>query len=237
MSTKYKRILLKLSGEQLAGEREYGIDPAIAAWLANEVKKVTAVGCQVVIMVGGGNIVRGAQIAGHGIKRVTGDHMGMLATLINAIALTDIFESEKVATRCLSHIFAEQVAESFSYRLAEKHLENGRVVIVGGGTGQPYVTTDTGAITLGLEMDCEVVLKSTKVDGIYDKDPAKHDDAVRHETLTFQHAVENPHIKVMDKAALGLSMENNIHVIVFDGFKEDNLLKIVQGESVGTKIS
>ncbi len=237
MSVAYKRILLKLSGEQLAGDKEYGIDPAIGSWLAQEVKKVTEAGCQVVIMVGGGNIVRGAQIAGHGIKRVTGDHMGMLATLVNAIALTDIFESEQVATRCLSRIFAEQVAESFSFRLAEKHLENGRVVIVGGGTGQPYVTTDTGALTLGLEMDCEAVLKSTKVDGIYDKDPAKHDDAVRHENLTFQHAVENPDIKVMDKAALGLAMENNIEVIIFDGFREDNLLKIVRGEQIGTKIA
>ncbi len=237
MSTAYKRILLKLSGEQLAGDKEYGIDPKVGSWLAQEVKKVTEAGCQVVIMVGGGNIVRGAQIAGHGIKRVTGDHMGMLATLVNAIALTDIFEANSVETRCLSHIYAEQVAESFSYRLAEKHLQTGRVVIVGGGTGQPYVTTDTAALTLGLEMDCQVVLKSTKVDGIYDKDPAKHSNAVRHENMSFQHAVENPEIKVMDKAALGLAMENNLHVIVFDGFTKDNLLKIVQGETVGTKIS
>lgn len=236
MASKYKRILLKLSGEQLAGDREHGIDPKVGAWLAKEVKKVVDTDCQVVIMVGGGNIARGPQVSGGGIKMVTGHQMGMLATLINAIALTDIFEANGVKTRCLSRIFAEQVAESFSFRLAEKHLERGRVIIVGGGTGQPYVTTDTGALTLGLEMDCEVVLKSTKVDGIYDKDPAKYADAKRHEKLSFQHAVENPQIKVMDKAALGLAMENNMRVIVFDGFTEDNLLKISQGENVGTII-
>lgn len=237
MAIKYKRILLKVSGEQLAGNYESGIDPTFAKWLATEVEKVTKTGCQVVIMVGGGNFLRGAQIAGHGIKRVTGDQMGMLATLMNALALTDIFESVGLPTRCLSNIFAEQVAESFTFRLAEKHLENGRVLIVAGGTGRPYVTTDTGAIVLALEMDCDVVLKATKVDGVYDKDPAKHSDAKRHDDIAFQHAVENSDIKVMDKAALGLAMEQNEHIIIFDGFKEDNLLKIVQGEHVGTKIS
>lgn len=237
MSTKYQRILLKLSGEQLAGEFDSGIDPKLAGWLAEEVKKVTAAGAQVVIMVGGGNFVRGAQIAGHGIKRVTGDHMGMLATMINALGLTDIFEAHGVKTRCLSNIFAEQVAEPFVFRLAEKHLEKGRVIIVAGGTGRPYVTTDTGAVVLALELDCPVVLKATKVDGIYDKDPAKHKDAVKLDHVSYQDAVQNDSIKIMDKAAMGLAMENNMPVIVFEAMKADNLLKVVQGEAVGTTIS
>ncbi len=237
MATKYKRILLKLSGEQLAGEHEFGVDPKVARFLAHEIKKVVDSGCQVVVVAGGGNMVRGAEIAGNGIRRVTADQMGMLSGLMNAMALTDIFENEKVPTRCVSNVYAEQLAESYSYRLAEKHLEKGRVLIVAGGIGRPYFTHDTAAISLGLELDCEVVLKATKVDGVYDKDPTKHRDAIRHETLEFQHAVENPHIKVMDKAALGLGMEHSKPVIIFDGFKKDNLLKIVKGKNVGTLIS
>ncbi|MEI7683224.1 MAG: UMP kinase [Candidatus Saccharibacteria bacterium] len=237
MSVKYQRILLKLSGEQLAGKFDNGIDPELASWLAKEVKKVTEAGTQVVVMVGGGNFVRGAQIAGHGIKRVTGDHMGMLATMINALGLTDIFEAHGVATRCLSNIFAEQVAEPFVFRLAEKHLEKGRVVIVAGGTGRPYVTTDTGAVVLALELDCPVVLKATKVDGIYDKDPAKHPDAKLQKSISYQDAVQKDEIKVMDKAAMGLAMENSMPVIIFEAMKADNLLKVVQGEDIGTTIS
>lgn len=235
---KYQRILLKLSGEQLAGKFESGIDPELAGWLAEEVKTVAANGCQVVIMVGGGNFIRGAQIAGHGIKRVTGDHMGMLGTMINALALTDIFEAHNVKTRCLSNIFAEQVAEPFVHRLANKHLDNGRVVIVGGGTGRPYMTTDTGAVVLALELDCQAVLKATKVDGVYDKDPEKHADAKRHEHVPFQQAVEDNSIKIMDKAALGLAMEHDMHIVVFDALKKGNILAAAKGEaSVGTTIA
>jgi len=235
---KYQRILLKLSGEQLAGKFESGIDPELAGWLAEEVKTVAANGCQVVIMVGGGNFIRGAQIAGHGIKRVTGDHMGMLGTMINALALTDIFEAHNVKTRCLSNIFAEQVAEPFVHRLANKHLDNGRVVIVGGGTGRPYMTTDTGAVVLALELDCQAVLKATKVDGVYDKDPEKHADAKRHEHVAFQQAVEDNSIKIMDKAALGLAMEHDMHIVVFDALKKGNILAAAKGEaSVGTTIA
>ena len=237
MSAKYQRVLLKLSGEQLAGKFENGIDPELVGWLAEEVKKVTAAGAQVVIMVGGGNFVRGAQIAGHGIKRVTGDHMGMLATMINALGVTDIFEAHGVKTRCLSNIFAEQVAEPFVFRLAEKHLEKGRVIIVAGGTGRPYVTTDTGAVVLALELDCPVVLKATKVDGIYDKDPTKHPDAVKLDHISYQEAVQNAGIKIMDKAAMGLAMENSMPVVVFEAMKADNILKVVQGENIGTTIS
>lgn len=233
----YKRILLKLSGEQLAGKFEGGLDPEHAKWLAHEVKAAAKDGAQIVIMIGGGNLVRGAQIAGHGIRRVTADHMGMLATMINALALTDIFEHNGIKTRCLSNIFAEQVAEPFVYRQANKHLEKGRVVIAAGGTGRPYLTTDTAAVMLALELDCEVVLKATKVNGVYDKDPAKFDDAKRFEKLSFQKAVEDNGIKVMDKAAMGLAMEHDMPIIIFDVLKQGNIAKAVDGNHAGTIIS
>lgn len=233
---RYKRILLKLSGEQLAGQYEFGVDPEIAKFLAAEVKKVIETGCQVVMVVGGGNMVRGAEVAGRGIKRVTADQMGMLSGLINSIAMTDIFEAGGVQTRCLSNIFAEQVAESYSYRRAEKHLESGRVVILAGGTARPYVTHDTAAVSFALELDCELVLKATKFDGVYDKDPAKFDDAVKLSNISFQEAVEDNAIKVMDKAAIGLALEQNKPIGVFDVMKPDNLLHVVEGQNVGTLI-
>ncbi|HTE21594.1 MAG TPA: UMP kinase [Candidatus Limnocylindria bacterium] len=232
----YKRVLLKLSGEQLAGKYEGGIDPERAAWLAEEVKKTVAEDVQVVIMVGGGNMVRGAQVAGHGIKRVTADHMGMLSTMINALALTDIFEAHQVRTRCLSNIFAEQVAEKFIHRLAEKHLRKGRVVIVAGGSGRPYVTTDTAALILALELDCDVVLKTTKVDGVYDKDPEKFPDAKKLDTLTHQQAVEDGAIQVMDKAALGLALEYKMPLVIFNADKEGEIARAAAGENVGTTV-
>lgn len=237
MSTKYKRILLKLSGEQLAGEYDSGLDPKLAQWLAEEVKKLSSKGVQVVIMVGGGNFVRGAQIAEHGIQRVTADHMGMLGTLINALALTDIFEANQVKTRCLSNIYAEQVAESFVHRLANKHLAHGRVVIVAGGIGRPYFTTDTAAVELALEMGCDVVLKATKVDGVYDKDPEKFKDAKRIMVIHHQQAVEDNNIKIMDKAAMGLAMEHKMPIVIFKALENDNLIRVVNGESIGTQIS
>lgn len=237
MTLAYRRVLLKLSGEQLAGEYESGIDPKIASWLANEIKAVQGAGTEVVIMVGGGNFVRGAQVAGHGIQRVTGDHMGMLATMINALALTDIFEANKVKTRCLSNIFSEQVAEPFVHRLANKHLEKGRVVIVAGGIGRPYLTTDTAAVSLALELDCNAVLKATKVDGVYDKDPSKHVDAKKHQHIPFQHAVENTDIRIMDKAAMGLAMEHGMSIIVFNALKPGNIKSATEGKKVGTTIA
>lgn len=233
----YKRVLLKLSGEQLSGKYEFGVDPEIAAFLAKEVKKVADTGCQVVVIVGGGNMVRGAEVAGHGIKRVTADQMGMLSGLMNSMAMTDIFEANGVRTRCLSNIFAQQIAESYSYRLAEKHLQKGRVVIVAGGTARPYVTHDTAAVSFALELDCELVLKASKVDGVYNKDPEKFDDAVRVQEMSFQDAVSDNSIKVMDKAALGLALEQNKALVVFDAMVPDNFLKIAQGEAIGTKIS
>lgn len=233
----YKRVLLKLSGEQLAGKFDGGIDAELGAWLAEEVKKVSEAGAQVVIMVGGGNFARGAQLAGHGIKRVTADQIGMLGTMMNALALTDIFESRDVKTRCLSNIFADQVAEPFIHRLAEKHLEKGRVVIVAGGIGRPYLTTDTAAVSLALELSCQVVLKATKVDGVYDKDPVQFPDAQKVQRMSFQQAVEDGAIKVMDKAALGLAMEHELPIVVFDALQEGNILKAAQGDSAGTTIS
>jgi uridylate kinase len=233
----YKRVLLKLSGEILSGKYEFGVDPEIAKFLASEVKKVVDSGCQIVMIVGGGNMVRGAEMAGNGIRRVTADQMGMLSGLINCMALTDIFESCGVKTRCLSNIFAQQVAESYSYRLAEKHLQKGRVVIVAGGTARPYVTHDTAAVSFALELDCELVLKASKVDGVYEKDPAQFPDALKLENVSFQQAVEDNSIKVMDKAAMGLAMEQNKPIVVFDAMKPDSFSKIVAGESIGTLIS
>lgn len=232
----YKRILLKVSGEQLAGEHETGIDPNVVAWIASEAKKIVDSGCQLVIIAGGGNLVRGAEMAGNGIKRVTADQMGMLSGLINAMAMTDIFEANGVSTRCLSNIYAEQVAENFSFRLAEKHLEGGRVLIVAGGIGRPYSTHDSAAVLVGLELDCEVVIKSTKVDGVYDKDPNKYDDAVKFDTISYQQALENPEIKVMDKSAMGLAAEQGVKVVVMNLHEPDGLIRLVNGEHVGTVI-
>ena len=233
----YKRILLKVSGEQLAGEHETGIDPNVVAWIASEAKKIVESGCQLVIIAGGGNLVRGAEMAGNGIKRVTADQMGMLSGLINAMAMTDIFEANGVPTRCLSNIYAEQVAENFSFRLAEKHLEGGRVLIVAGGIGRPYSTHDSAAVLVGLELGCELVIKSTKVDGVYDKDPNKYDDAVKFDTISYQQALENPEIKVMNKSAMGLAAEQGVKVVVMNLHEPDGLIRLVNGEHVGTLIS
>ncbi len=233
----YKRVLLKLSGEQLSGKFDGGFDPEIATWLAKEIKLTAGNGTQVVIMVGGGNYVRGAQIAGHGIQRVTADHMGMLGTMMNALALTDIFEANGVKTRCLSNIFAEQVAEPFVHRLANKHLEKGRVVIVAGGIGRPYLTTDTAAVALALELGCDAVLKATKVDGVYDKDPEEYKNAKKFDQLSYQQAVSDGAIKIMDKAAMGLAMEHNMPVVIFDHTRPGTIAKAAKSQTVGTLIS
>lgn len=232
----YNRILLKISGEQLAGKFEGGIDVDLGAWLADEIKQVEAAGIQIVIMVGGGNFARGAQLAGHGIKRVTADHIGMLGTMMNALALNDIFESRGLESRCLSNIFAEQVTEPFVHRLAEKHLQRGRVIIVAGGIGRPYLTTDTAAVSLALELSCGSVLKATKVDGVFDKDPETHSDAVKYDQLLASDAVSNPNIRIMDKAAMGLALEHKLPIIVFDLLKPGNILLAATGQNAGTII-
>ena len=220
---KYKRVVLKLSGKQLSGAQEFGIDPIIARYLAAEIQKIVELGCEIVIIIGGGNLIRGAKVAGNGIRRVTADQMGMISGLMNAMALTDIFESEGLQSRCVSNIYAEQIAESYSYRLAEKHLKNKYVLLVAGGSGRPYVTHDTVAVMIALELDCEIVLKSAKI-------------SAKHNAMTFQQAVEGATIKIMDKAALGLAMEQNKPVMIFDVMQPDNLLKVIQGESVGTLV-
>lgn len=233
----YKRVLLKISGEQLGGKHEVGIDPEVGRYLAKECQKVVDAGCQLVLVVGGGNMVRGAKLAGNGIKRVTADQMGMLSGLMNAMALTDIFESNGVHTRCMSNVFAPQVAESYSFRLAEKHLDRGRVVMISGGIGRPYFTHDTAAVNLALELSCDVVLKATKVAGVYNKDPLQFQDATLLEKLTYQAAVADDAIKVMDKAALGLAMEQGMPLIVFNPMEADNILKATQGMPVGSHIA
>lgn len=233
----YKRVLLKLSGEQLSGRDRTGINPEFVGWLAGEIKKVTQAGIQVVIVVGGGNFLRGAAFAGHGIDRATADNMGMLATVMNGLALKDMLEYNGQPARLQTNVHMNQVAEQFIRLRAIRHLEKGRVVVVAGGLGKPYLTTDTASASVALELNCDVILKATKVDGIYDKDPALYTDAVKLSSVSFQESVENDNIKVMDKAALGLAMEQNMPVIVFELAKDDNILRAARGEQIGTKVS
>lgn len=233
----YKRVLLKLSGEQLQGKYDGGFDTERAAWVAKEVKKAVDQGVQIAIMVGGGNFIRGNEIAGGGIQNASAHNMGMLATMINAIAVGDVFNDNDVPTRVLSTIKADQVVDQFTARRAISHLEKNRVVVMGGGSSRPFFTTDTGSVQLALELQCDVVLKATKVDGVYDSDPAKNPDATRYEHLSLQEAVENPQIKVMDKAAIAMAAENNQPIMVFELLKEDNILRAVSGEAVGTVVN
>lgn len=237
MSLKYKRLLVKLSGEQLAGEHQGGVDTKLVAWIAHELKTVVDEGAQVVVMVGGGNYARGNQLAGGGIRLTTAHNVGMLATMLNGLVLADVFNQEGLQTRVLSNIVAEQVVDSYTYRRALNHLEKGRVVVVAGGIGRPFFTTDTAAVNLALELDCDVVCKTTKVDGVYDRDPAKFNDATKIDHLTYQQAVEDEAIKVMDKAALGLAMETSKPVLVFELETEGNVRRAARGEQVGTLIS
>ena len=232
----YKRVLLKLSGEQLSGKFEGGIDAELVAWLGAEIKAVVDTGTQVVIMVGGGNYARGAQLAGHGIGRVTADNIGMLATMMNAVAVADILNAHNVSARALTNIKSDQIADQFTHRRAISDLGKGHVVIVAGGIGRPYLTTDTAALSLALELECEVVLKATKVDGVYSKDPTQFPDATKIDAMSFDEAVANNAIQVMDKAALGLAMEHKLPVIVFNALTEGTIARVISGETLGTKI-
>ncbi|WP_226064737.1 UMP kinase [Kaistella polysaccharea] len=233
---KYNRILLKLSGEALMGNRQYGIDNDRLKEYAAEIKKVTTLGCQVAIVIGGGNIFRGLAGAATGMDRVQGDYMGMLATVINGMALQGALEDAGIFTRLQSAIEMDKVAEPFIKRKAVRHLEKGRVVIFGAGTGNPYFTTDTAATLRAIEIDADVILKGTRVDGIYDSDPEKNADAVKYSNLTYSEVFEKD-LKVMDMTAFTLSRENNLPIIVFDMNKEGNLLKIVEGENIGTLVN
>jgi uridylate kinase len=231
----YKRILLKLSGEALMGERQYGIDPARLAEYAEEIKKIVTKGIEVAIVIGGGNIFRGVAGASNGIDRVQADYMGMLATVINGLALQSALEDQDIKTRLLTAIKMEQVAEPFIKRRAVRHLEKGRVVIFGGGTGNPYFTTDTAAVLRAIEISADVILKGTRVDGIYTSDPEKNKDATKFESITYKDVL-NKGLKVMDMTAFALSQENNLPMIVFDMNTKGNLEKVVSGENIGTKV-
>ena len=231
----YKRILLKLSGEALMGERQYGIDPARLAEYAEEIKKIVDKGIEVAIVIGGGNIFRGVAGASNGIDRVQADYMGMLATVINGLALQSALEDEQIKTRLLTAIKMEQVAEPFIKRRAVRHLEKGRVVIFGGGTGNPYFTTDTAAVLRAIEINADVILKGTRVDGIYTSDPEKFKDAIKFDSITYKDVMSKG-LKVMDMTAFALSQENNLPIVVFDMNTKGNLERVISGENIGTKV-
>ena len=233
---KYKRILLKLSGEALMGDKQYGIDTEKLNEYSQEIKKVVYKGCEVAIVIGGGNIFRGVSGAAKGMDRVQGDYMGMLATIINGMALQGALEDIGLKTRLQTAIEMDKIAEPFIKRRAVRHLEKGRVVIFGAGTGNPYFTTDTAATLRAIEIGADVILKGTRVDGIYDSDPEKNNNAMKFNSLSFNEVIEK-NLKVMDMTAFTLSQENNLPIIVFDMNKENNLLKIVEGEDIGTIVN
>ena len=231
----YKRILLKLSGEALMGVQTYGIDPAVATQIALDVAEIQSMGVETAIVIGGGNIFRGVAASARGMDRATADYMGMLATVINALALQDALEQQGLETRVQTAIEVRQVAEPFVRRRALSHLEQGRVVILAAGTGNPFFTTDTAAALRATELSCEVLLKGTKVDGVYTADPKKDKQARRYEELTYMEVLQQG-LAVMDGTAITLCMENRLPVIVFNLFEEGNLERVVRGEALGTRI-
>lgn len=233
---KYKRILLKISGEALAGDQKYGICPVILERLARELKEVHSVGTELAVVVGGGNIHRGVAGSTRGMDRTTSDHMGMLATTINALALQDALEKMGIFTRVLTAIDMQEIAEPYIRRRAVRHLEKGRVVIFAAGTGNPYFTTDTTASLRANEIEAEVILKATKVKGIYDDDPMKNPKATMYDHITYMDVLAKG-LKVMDSTAISLCMDNKLDIIVFDLFNPGNILRVVQGEKVGTIVS
>jgi uridylate kinase len=232
----YKRILLKLSGEALMGEKQYGIDSNRLSDYAKEIKEVVDKGVEVAIVIGGGNIFRGLSAASNGMDRVQGDHMGMLATVINGLALQAALEDIGLQTRLQSAIMINEVAEPFIRRRAMRHLEKGRVVIFGGGTGNPYFTTDSAAVLRAIEVEADVILKGTRVDGIYTSDPEKDKSATKFDTISFKDVLTKG-LKVMDSTAFTLSQENKLPIVVFDMNKKGNLLKLVSGENIGTVVN
>lgn len=235
MSPVYSRVLLKLSGESLMGENAFGLDPKIIEQYANDIKKVTEAGVQVALVIGGGNIYRGMNEKETGIERAQGDYMGMLATVINGIAMQSMLEKMGVATRLQSAIKMDQVAEPFIRRRAIRHLEKGRVVIFGAGTGNPYFTTDTAGSLRAVEINADAILKGTRVDGIYDSDPEKNADAVKFDSISFQEAITR-NLKVMDMTAFTLCRENKMPIVVFDMNTPGNLNKVLMGEHIGTVV-
>ncbi len=235
MKSIYKRILLKLSGEALMGELKFGIDPQVLKNFAAEIAEIHRLGVEIGIVIGGGNIFRGIQAAAHGIHKVSGDQMGMLATVINSIAFQNALEEFGVPTRLQTAIKMEQIAEPIIRRRAIRHLEKGRVVIFGAGTGNPYFTTDTAAVLRAIEIEAEIIIKGTRVDGVYDSDPEKNPDAVMFDTITYREAITRD-LKVMDQTAITLCHENNLPIKVFNLNTRGNLLKLICGESIGTLV-
>jgi uridylate kinase len=233
---KYKRILLKLSGEALMGEQQFGIDPKILEQYANEIKETASMGVEVAVVIGGGNIFRGVQgVQGGVVDRAQGDYMGMLATVINAMALQGALEKIHVKTRLLSAIKMEQICEPFIRRRAVRHLEKGRVVIFGAGTGNPYFTTDTAASLRAVEIEADLILKGTRVDGVYTADPEKDSNATKFDTVTFSEVYERG-LSIMDLTAITLCQENKLPILVFDMNKQGNLKRLMEGEKVGTLV-
>jgi uridylate kinase len=233
---RYRRILLKLSGEALLGDRAYGVDPAFCAFIAQQVADIHALGVQVGIVVGGGNIFRGLAASARGMDRATGDYIGMLATVMNGLALQDALERAGVPTRVMTAIAMNEVAEPYIRRRAIRHLEKGRVALFVAGTGNPYFTTDTAAALRAVEINAEVLLKATKVDGVYDKDPMAHADAQRYARLAYTDLLRD-RLKVLDATAVSLCMENDLPIIVFDLNRADNITRVAAGEPVGTLVS
>jgi uridylate kinase len=235
-NTRFSRIMLKIGGEALLGNREYGICPDAAQLIADKIKQIYLKHIQIAIVIGGGNIFRGIAGAKGGMDRATADYMGMLATVMNGLALQDALEQAQIPSRLQSALSMPAVAEPFIRRKAIRHMEKGRVVILSAGTGMPYVTTDTGAALHALELHCDVLMKATKVDGIFDKDPMKHKDAKRYKTLRYEDAISSEDIQVMDTAALAMSKENNMPVMVFELLKGNNLEQAIDGLEIGTYV-
>jgi uridylate kinase len=231
----FQRVMLKLSGEALMGQQGYGIDPQVVLYLADEINGVAALGVEVALVIGGGNIFRGVAASAQGIDRVTGDQMGMLATLINAVALLDALEKKGMTARLVSAIQIQQIAEPFIRRRAIRHLEKKRIVIFAAGTGNPYFSTDTAAALRAMEIHAEVILKATKVDGIYDKDPAVHKDAVKLDQLDYMEVL-NRGLKVMDSTAISLCMDNRMPIIVFNLKEKGNIRRIICGDKIGSLV-
>jgi uridylate kinase len=233
---KYKRVILKVTGEALGGEEKYGIDGETVRAFAEEIKEVKALGCEMAIVIGGGNIFRGAQLSEGGMERATADYMGMLATVINSLALQDALEKIGVSTRVMSAIEMRQVAEPYIRRRATRHLEKGRVVIFAGGTGNPYFTTDTTASLRAMEIGAEVILKATKVPGVFDSDPMKNSDAKKYGRLSYIEVL-NKELKVMDSTAISLCMDNHLPIVVFNLMEKGNIKRVVCGEDIGTLVA
>ncbi len=235
MELKYNRVLLKLSGESLMGKSKAGIDPEILKFFAAEINKIHKLGVQIGLVIGGGNIYRGLNAKDQGIDRVTGDHMGMLATMINSLALQNALEHEGMSTRLMSAIKMEQIAEPYIRRRAVRHLEKGRVVIFGAGTGNPYFSTDTAASLRAVEIDADIILKGTRVDGVFDSDPEKNSEAELYSEISYFEVLTRK-LRVMDMTAISLCQENNLEIKVFNMNIADNLVKIVTGSDIGTSV-